>query len=165
MTRFSFPLLDEDHQGKILALGGVMRNSVILSIMLLVTMVSGLTACAAAATAFEDKHWVLESYGEEGNLQDVLEGTQITAVFDSTERNINGSAGCNSYFAGYKAEDNALTVSDIANTEMYCLEPEGVMEQEQRYLTLLGQAATFAVEDNRLTIFTADNEALIFGAQ
>jgi len=142
-----------------------MKSTVALAILLLIVVVGALTACAAAVPAFEDKQWLLESYGAEGDIQDILTDTQVSAVFDSTERSISGSAGCNSYFAGYQADGNLLTVSAIANTEMYCLQPAGVMEQEREYLTLLGQAVTIEVEDNRLTIFTAGNRILIFSAQ
>jgi len=102
-----------------------MKTALTLSLILLITTIIGLTACGATVTALENKKWVLESYGEQGDLQSILESTEITAVFESAERHIRGSAGCNTYFAGYKVEGNKLSISDIANTEMYCMEPEG----------------------------------------
>jgi len=48
----------------------------------------GLFACNKVVEdtiTLEDTTWVLQSYGEQGNLQAVLEGTEITAVFNSTK--------------------------------------------------------------------------------
>ena len=103
-------------------------------------------------TGLENTTWVLESYGELGNLQAVLQGTEITAVFDSIEGQVSGSAGCNTYFADYTIDNNNLSILQIAYTEMYCLEPEGVMEQEQQYLEALQAAESFEIENGRLQI-------------
>ncbi len=54
--------------------------------------------------------WVLASYGDPDNLTMVLEDTEITAVFNSTEGRISGSAGCNNYFAGYEINQNELMI-------------------------------------------------------
>ncbi len=140
-----------------------MRNKIVLIIILSALAVIGLTACNAAKTALEDKEWVLASYGEQGDLQTVLAGTEITAIFDSAERQVTGSAGCNSYFADYEVSGNKLSFSAIASTEMGCTAPEGVMEQEGEYLTLLLDTATFQVEDSLLTISSSDGQVLFFG--
>ena len=112
----------------------------------------------------EDKTWVLESYGEQDNLQAVLEGTQITATFDSAEGRVNGSAGCNTYSGDSHISKNNLSIPLITSTEMYCLEPEGVMEQEQQYLTALRGAESFEIKDGKLYI-TSGTEILLFNAK
>ena len=140
-----------------------MRNKVVLITILSVLTVIGLTSCNATKTALEDKEWVLASYGVQGDLQAVLAGTEITAIFDSAEGQVTGSAGCNSYFANYEASGNKLSFSAIASTEMYCDTPEGVMEQEREYLTLLLDSITFQVDDSLLTISSSDGQVLFFG--
>ena len=103
-----------------------------------------LVACAPPALENlvdpEDTKWVLESYGKRGNLQAVLEGSEITAIFDSAEGQVHGFAGCNTYFGNYHITNNKLSIYEISYTEMYCLEPEGVMEQEEQYLKALRAA-------------------------
>jgi len=106
----------------------------------------------ATAGALEGVTWILEYYGEQGSLNPVLEGTRITAIFNSAERQVNGSAGCNSYFGGYQVADNELAISQVGHTEMACLEPEGVMEQEQDYIKLLQTAESFQIQDGKLQI-------------
>ncbi len=101
----------------------------------------------------EDTDWVLQSYGEFGNLKDVLTDTEITAEFVSSDGTVEGSAGCNSYSGSYEVKDSQLSIpGPIAATEMYCQEPEGVMEQERQYLELLQAAESYSVEDGELQI-------------
>jgi len=110
----------------------------------------------------EDTKWVLQSYGEPGNIKDTLAGTEITAEFVSSGGTVRGSAGCNSYFAGYEVEGNQISMpGPIGATEMYCVEPEGIMEQEQEYLEMLQNAETYDIKDDQLRIFTGA-EVLIF---
>jgi len=110
----------------------------------------------------EDILWVLESYGEQGNLKTVLEGTEITATFDSDERRVTGSAGCNSYFGEFQIDKNKLSIPMVGNTEMYCMEPEGTMEQETQYLRLLSAAGSYEVNGGKLRIISG-TQTLVFG--
>ena len=112
----------------------------------------------------EDKTWVLESYGEQDNLQAVLEGTRITATFDSAEARVHGSAGCNIYSGDYHISKNNLSIPLITSTEMYCLEPEGAMEQEQQYVRALQASESFEIKDGKLYI-TSGTEILLFNAE
>ncbi len=109
----------------------------------------------------EDITWLLESYGEPESLQTVLEGTEITAVFDSAEGQIHGSAGANNYFGNYQISKNRLSIQEMAWTEMYRLDPEGVMEQEKYYLKTLLAAETYEIRDSKLQI-TSGNQVLNF---
>ena len=122
-----------------------------------------LTACSTPPADFEDMEWVLKEYGEKGALQPVLAGSEITATFDSTEGQLTGSAGCNSYFASYTVADTAITqggitIGAIGNTEMYC---EGLMDQETAFLTLLDEVAHLLLKDDQLTI-SGGLQSLVF---
>lgn len=135
-----------------------MLKSKLYPVLLLVTMVTLLVAgCTKTPTTsdLEDTTWVLESYGEQGDLQPLIEGTRITAVFDSADEQVSGTAGCNSYFGDYQS-NGKLSIPVLANTEMYCLDPEGVMDQETEYLTLLGLAESYQIEDGKLQINCGD---------
>ncbi len=132
-----------------------------LLLTLLVISVIGLTACGTGSLAFEDTKWALESYGEKGNPQPVLADTETTATFDSAKGQVTGSAGCNTYFSSYDANKSKLTIGAIAATEMYCLEPEGVMDQEKEYLKILGAAESYQIQDGKLQI-SSGNQLLIF---
>lgn len=139
-----------------------MNYRVRLSVIFLVLLAIGLVACKGGTVAFEDKEWLLESYGEPGNLQAVLEETEITATFDSAKHEVRGSAGCNSYFGDYEVDNSELSIPVLANTEMACLEPEGVMDQEQQYLQALRLAESYEIEDGKLRITCSDGSVLVF---
>ena len=112
--------------------------------------------------ALESKIWVLISFGTEGQLQTVLEGIEITATFNPDEAEVSGSSGCNHYFGDYKVTGSGLSLSTIGGTEMACLTPEGVMEQEQVFLSMLAAAESFEIQEDQLTIFTANDQLLKF---
>ncbi len=132
-----------------------MRNASISALQLttrhlLITLVAivVLAACGGSgSTALRDTAWELESLT--GN--DVLPGTTITLKFSDDQ--VVGSAGCNQYGGSYRAGENSLNVDDVFSTEMGCLEPEGILEQEGAYLAALGAAATYQLAADRLEIF------------
>jgi heat shock protein HslJ len=110
----------------------------------------------------EDTKWFLRSYGEQGNLKDIIEGSEITATFYSSEGQVGGSAGCNIYGGRYELIGSTLSISEIYSTEMACISPEGVMEQEQEFLTILASAQSFEADDTTLTVFCAGGQQLYF---
>ena len=114
------------------------------------------------SAALESKTWVLISHGTEGQLQTVLAGVEITATFNPEEAEVRGSSGCNQYFGEYKVKGRELSVSNIAFTEMACLTPEGVMEQEQEFLSIFVAAESFEIQEDKLIIFTANDQLLKF---
>ncbi|PKL61429.1 MAG: META domain-containing protein [Methanomicrobiales archaeon HGW-Methanomicrobiales-2] len=109
-----------------------------------------------AAAALAGTSWTLTSLSDEGGAMiPVLTGTAVTMVFDA-DGNVGGSAGCNHYGAGYTVDAAFLTIEPAVRTEMYCSEPPGIMKQEDRYLALLAQVASYRIEDDRLIL--ADSE-------
>jgi uncharacterized lipoprotein YbaY len=103
-----------------------------------------------AAGDLEDAVWVLESYGERGDLKAVLDATEITAEFKSEDGQVGGSAGCNRYFGDYELDGGSLSVGLLASTAMAC--PEAIMEQEQAYIEALQAAESYRVEGDELRI-------------
>jgi heat shock protein HslJ len=105
--------------------------------------------------------WTLASLaGEDGTLTAVLDGTTVTAIFDA-DGNVGGSAGCNHYSAPYTVDGADLTIEPAIRTEMYCNEPEGLMDQEDRYLALLTEVASYRMEDGLLTLMDSDGVDLL----
>lgn len=92
----------------------------------------------------------------------LAEDTEITATFDSAEGEVSGSGGCNTYFARYEVKGSKLSIFEMAFTEMACVSPEGVMEQEQEFLSLLANAQSFQADDTTLTIICSDGRQLYF---
>ncbi len=80
----------------------------------------------------------------------LIPGTSITAYFDKGR--VTGTAGCNQYFASYTTSGSSIVVGDAGSTKMYCPSPEGIMDQEALFLTLLSESATWSISDRGLVI-------------
>ncbi len=85
----------------------------------------------------------------------LLGDTHITMHFGKDGR-IIGYTGCNKYFTTYKTADTSVTIAQPESTRSFCARPEGVMDQEARFLELLRSVATFRLEGNRLHLRTVD---------
>ncbi len=127
-----------------------------LSILVLVV---ALTACGAPRPSanLDGTEWVLQSVDGSSPLA----GTEITLAFSGGQA--SGSAGCNTYAGPYSVEgEDGLSFSGLANTEMACLEPVGIMDQEEKYLEALRAATGFRLSDGELQIFSAEGAVLVY---
>lgn len=118
-----------------------------------ITVANGLTA----------NRWVLQSFSSpDYGLMTPLAGSTIDARFEATGT-LSGSAGCNSYSGGFTAYDVILQTSSLSLSQSSCDSPEGVMEQEQRYMSLLSQAAQFSISAGQLNVFdSSGNRILVY---
>ena len=104
--------------------------------------------------ALERTAWHLTSYNTGTAIVILIRDTEITVTLSDGQ--IEGSAGCNTYFASYSLDGSHIELGPVANTEMYCMEPEGVMDQEMDYLVALAMADTYEIYRNTLTVFDAE---------
>lgn len=82
----------------------------------------------------------------------LIVGTKISLNF-GTDGRLNGNSGCNTYNGAYETSgNNAIRVGPLASTGMACIAPDGLMEQEQKYLSALQNAATYEIAGDQLTI-------------
>ena len=132
-----------------------------LTISVFILLAPSLDRCTSE-TPLEGTNWILSQLGDDSNPDDVIEGTEITALFQAREEQVSGSGGCNSYFASYEINDNEISIASIASTLMHCSSPEGIMAQESRYYSLLGSAISFEVSQNQLNINCSDNQILVY---
>ena len=126
--------------------------------------VSGLFSGGNVETELGDTVWVLESFGQEGDLQSAVKDRKVTLEFDFKENIISGSGGCNHYSAEFEVSGDSLTISPAMSTLMACF-PEEVMNQETAYHQALAQAERFEVMDGKLLIYTAGNQVLVFTSE
>jgi heat shock protein HslJ len=102
--------------------------------------------------------WILDSYGN----QSVLPGTGITLQF--LDGQIAGFSGCNSYTGTYTATANpdgtySVTITGLISSGAAC--PTDIMDQESRYMALLGNITTAQPQGNILTL-TAPEGTLVY---
>lgn len=100
--------------------------------------------------------WTLTSY----NGTTLLSETAMTAFFE--DGGVSGSASCNHYFGSFKAKGDQIQIDGLGWTEMACMDPEGIMQQEQQVMSLFSQASTFFIQGQVLQIITGSGEMMEF---
>ncbi|NJP06817.1 MAG: META domain-containing protein [Chloroflexaceae bacterium] len=114
--------------------------------------------------SLERRLWVLRSYGPTGIETATLAGSEITLNFDSLSKRASGSGGCNTYTAGFGITGDRLALTPPASTRMICIDPPGIMEQEQAYFAMLEMVQRYEVQNERLQLITNDGQRMIFEA-
>jgi len=109
--------------------------------------------------SLEGTIWVLTGWNTGSAISSVVLDTEIT--LELTEGQASGSAGCNHYFSSYTLADAKITFGVVGSTEMYCMEPDGVMAQEVGVLKALGLAASYEIERDNLVLYNADGTRLL----
>ena len=110
----------------------------------------------AVDQSLEGSSWQVLSYNNgRGGVTSLIIGTEITANFEQ-DNQLSGNSGCNSYFGQYETDGDSINISGVGATEMACLEPEGVMDQEQEFLAALETADTYKIEGLSMEMRTAE---------
>ena len=122
-----------------------------------------------AVESIADGNWVLKAFvkvhvTESGmrllRVTNPLQGPEITMSF--RESGVSGSAGCNSYSAQYSISDAEITFTSPRVTRRACAAPDGIMQQETRFLNLLPSLTKFHIYGDRLFIHAKDGRAMLF---
>ena len=122
-----------------------------------------LSTYSVLTPSLEETSWVVIGYntGTE-SVRSVIIGSEITIEF-SDASSVGGSSGCNTYMGGYELSGEysvvggqAIEISDLANTEIACMTPEGVMEQEGQYLAALRNSDLWRLVGTNLELRSSD---------
>ena len=103
---------------------------------------------------FDGRIWVLTAIDNDT----AIIGNPPTLEFE--DDTVSGNASCNIYSGGYQIRGETISFGPLARTEKYCMEPEGVMDQEQAYLEILEAAQRFELVDDILTIYSDSEKTL-----
>jgi heat shock protein HslJ len=116
-----------------------------------------LAVYAAQSQDLAGSNWEVTAYNNgKQAVVGVLEGTTLTASFGA-DGNLSGNSGCNQFNGAYKVDGNQIKIGPLASTMMMCSDPEGVMDQEARFLAALQSAASYEIEGNVLQLRTEDD--------
>ena len=96
--------------------------------------------------------WTLESLGDLSSKDPAISGADVTIEFNDGGE-LRGNAGCNNYFSNnYSAASGVFAAGVVGSTRMACGDPAGVMEQESRFLDMLGVAEFYTLAGDTLTL-------------
>lgn len=111
----------------------------------------------------EETKWQLIAMGSIGSEQALIEGSEITLIFEN-ETSAGGTSGCNTYGGEYNTNaENRIAFLNIFSTAMAC-EAAGLMDQEQAFLNALQNAESFDQTPQQLSItYNSGQSRLLFG--
>jgi heat shock protein HslJ len=99
----------------------------------------------ATPTALANTSWRLTGIDDgKQAVVSVTADTEITATF-TEDGTLAGSSGCNTYRATWATDGDSIDIGPPMGTKKMC-EGEGVMEQEARYLELLGVVKRYRLD-------------------
>jgi heat shock protein HslJ len=120
-----------------------------------------LTACSGGASSQDNLEgpWEVSALTDEnGELEPPLDGSFLTAII--AEAVIEGFSGCNSYNGGANLNGSEVSFGPFASTLKACPLPDGLMEQEGNYLSLLQTADTWETTDSGVDL-VSEGETVI----
>lgn len=91
-----------------------------------------------------------------------LESDAPSIEFSAIEKRISGTTGCNRYFGTYDLDLYALTISEIASTEMAC--PQPIMNTEFVFLSALRNTGSFSLDKGVLTFYSKNDRSVLLKA-
>jgi heat shock protein HslJ len=141
----------------------IMQKPAILILFVTLAGTCLLAGCASTTPPADltDSPWILVAYEDGGNgLVPVSPSISATLQF-RTDGQLEGNAGCNDYFGSYRVEGGLLSIGQVGSTEKYCLSAEGIMEFEQRYLSLLKETTRYNIDGTELTLSYYDERKLL----
>lgn len=108
----------------------------------------------SGAYALRRTRWQLSGYTSGGESMTPPEGAPITLEF-STQNDVGGSGGCNSFGGTYTVEDDTINFGELASTLMAC-EDEDVMDQEAWFFETLATVERYNIVAGDLILHTVD---------
>ena len=91
-----------------------------------------------------------------------VEGARVWISFKPDETWVTGSTGCNRFTGGYiRRGRDGIRIRDLLVTERFCETPQGVMQQESRFLHLLGEAAAYHASADWFHLLDADERVIL----
>ena len=134
-----------------------MQKHFLLPLFIVLIFLSGCTVLPDNSQSdLSGTGWTLINF--EG--RSLLENTAMTAFFE--DGNVSGSASCNHYFGSYTIQGKQIQIEGLGWTEMACMNPEGIMDQEFQIMNLLSQANSYSVQGDMLQVNTENGGLLIF---
>ena len=133
-----------------------MKKLIIIgSLISIFTLMVSLPSCKKSSP-LDGTGWSLIQLNGEGLIDD----TYISLSF--YDNLAEGNGGCNRYSGEYFTEDpNILNIQGPGHTEEGCIEPEGIIDQEEAYFKALSNASTYEIGDDRLVIYGPDAQKLL----
>lgn len=119
-----------------------------------------LSACSLEDTSLDGSSWTLSSYQDNtGDTVNILPRSTVTAHFQANT--VTGIASCNNYNASYQADGNKLSFGSVGTTRKVCNSPQGIMQQENAFLSAMDSTASYKLRSNTLEMIDGRGNTLL----
>ena len=110
------------------------------------------------ADALYGPKWLLTKIHQDNQVRDVTAGKAFIR-FNREEGSAGGNGSCNSFGSTLKADGNAITMTDIFSTKMYC---DAVQSIEDSFFKQLAKVTRFEIKGTTLLLYEKDTVVLEF---
>ena len=125
-----------------------------------------LSTCEAVEPDLAGSTWDVTGYNTGTQaVRSLLGDTQLTLEFD-VSGNVAGSSGCNTFTGAYETTGEytvvggqPLSIGPLATTKIFCIAPEGVVEQEGQFQTALANSDVWRLVGSELEL--RDNDGAL----
>jgi heat shock protein HslJ len=124
---------------------------ILLSLLLTCTTALAMETNQLTTATLPGSAWQVTTFAGQTPLAD----HPITFEFD-TEGNIAGDASCNRFGGSCSVDGDKIEVGPLRSTRRAC-EPE-VMQQEQKFLALIGAVTTWSMDGEELVLTAPEGE-------
>jgi heat shock protein HslJ len=121
-----------------------------------------LSACSPATPQTPDlagTSWKLVSYGPTDAQITAMDGVDTSLKF-STDGQVSGTFGCNSFGGDYSQDGNSITFGPIMSTMMACDDARNSQDQAG-FAVLQGTVSFFYLEGDSMSIHSADGKTML----
>ncbi len=118
-------------------------------ILTLTLLLSGCSLLSGSGTTSLDGEWLLQAGTNQGAAIPIVAGSKVTLQVDGTRA--GGTAACNSYGGKIVISGSNISISELGQTEMACLDNR-LMALESAYLAALPRVTTVARSGNSLLL-------------
>jgi heat shock protein HslJ len=113
-----------------------------------------------ATVALEGTVWILDSLVDGDRVSSTVAGSHSTLTIDGGT--VGGDSGCNTFGAEATLDPPTIAITDLTTTERACVD-QPIMDQEGFVYDVLGNATSFAIDGDQLTI-EANGRSLVYRA-
>jgi heat shock protein HslJ len=93
-------------------------------------------------------------------------GQPARLSFKADQTWMSGSAGCNTFTGSFvRRGEDGIGIGPLSVTEKFCIQPEGVMQQEARLIYLLSTVNSYRANEQTLVLYDDTRPVLIYLAE
>jgi heat shock protein HslJ len=115
----------------------------------LMLVLAGCSLLSGGTTGSLDGEWQLQAGTNQGQAIPIVAGSHVTLKINGAQ--VGGTAACNSFGGKLQRSGGTITISELIQTEMACLD-DRLMASEAAYLAALPRVTTAARTGNSLVL-------------